>query len=212
LDQIEGYYVIPENVGKIRYQYTIKINKLLSSENIGWRLKKGKLERTGSEFLDKEIIEKTRKVLKHPDFIGPNNQFNKALDFFNKRPKPDLENCVKEAVGALEGVARVLLNDRNISLGKAADKLVGLREIRKPFDKIIDVLFGFASAEPGIRHAAFKISKIDIVETELVLYNAAACMIFLCKKFEINPIKNKPKFLKNNEKSVSPFPGDFPDD
>jgi len=62
-------------------------------------------------------------VLKHSDFEGPNYQFLKAIDFFNKRPKPDLENCVKEAVGALEGVARILLKDRNITLGKATDKL-----------------------------------------------------------------------------------------
>ncbi|MBU4494434.1 MAG: hypothetical protein ABIN18_15100 [Pseudomonadota bacterium] len=182
-EEDECWKFFPERVGNIRYSFTVEINKLLDAENIGWRLKKGMLEREGSEYLDKETIEKTKKVLGHPDYIGPNYQFLKAIDFFNKRPKPDLENCIKEAVGALEGVVRILMNDNNITLGKAVDKLIATGKMRKPFDKVFHVLYGFASSEPGPRHGAFELSKIDIGETEFVLYNSAACMLFLCKKF-----------------------------
>ncbi len=199
-DEEKGSWrVFPEYVREIRYNYTIKINDLLSSENIGWRLKKGELEREGSEYLDRETIERVKKVLKHSDFEGPNNQFLKAIDFFNKRPKPDLENCVKEAVGALEGVARILLKDRNITLGKATDKLVKRNKIRKPFDKIFHVLYGFVSNEPGSRHGAFKLSEIDLGETELVLYNSAACMLFLCEKFGYKPIEETKEDLTEDE-------------
>lgn len=151
-EEEERECIYSEKVGRIRYSYTVDINKLFSSENIGWRLKKGKIERTSSEYLDKEVIEKIRKILQLPNFSGPNNQFNKAIEFFSKRPKPDRENCIKEAVGALEGVARILLNDKNITLGKAMNKLVRMDKIRKPFDKIFHVLYGFVSNEPGSRH------------------------------------------------------------
>jgi len=199
-DVNEGRWrVFPEYVSEIRYSYTVEINNLLSSENIGWRLKRGKLEREGSEYLDKEAIEKVKKVLKHSDFVGPNYQFLKAIDFFSKRPKPDLENCVKEAVGALEGVARILLKDKNITLGKAINKLVRTGKIRKPFDRVFHVLYGFVSNEPGSRHGAFKLSKIDIGETEFVLYNSATCMLFLCEKFGYKPIEEKKEELTEDE-------------
>ena len=199
-DQAENEWrVFPQHVGSIRYSYTIEINKLFSSENIGWRLKKGKLEREGSEYLDKETVERVKKVLKHSDFKGPNNQFLKAIDFFNKRPKPDRENCIKEAVGALEGVARILLKDKNITLGKAINKLVRIDKIRKPFDKIFHVLYGFVSNEPGSRHGAFELSEIDVGETEFVLYSSAACMLFLCEKFGYSPIEKEEEELPEDE-------------
>lgn len=178
----------PERVGEIRDTYTIDINKLFEDENIGWRLNKGQLERIGPDFLETEVIQKTRDILKNQLFAGPNNQFNKAIWFLSKRPDPDLENCVKEAVGALEGVARLLINDKTVSLGKAVDKLNAMGKIRKPFDKIFDVLYGFASNEPGVRHAAIKPSDMTIQEASFVLYSSAVCILFLCETFGYKPI------------------------
>ncbi len=174
-------------VGTARYNYTIMVNELLSSENIGWKLKKGELERIGSEIIDREVIEITRQLLKGRRFAGPNKQFDKALGFFNKRPAPDLENCVKDAVGALEGLVRILLDDKYITLGDGTKNLVGKSVIRKPLDRTFHALYGFVSSEPGSRHGAFDLSSLDIPEAELVLYNSAVCMLFLAKKFGISP-------------------------
>lgn len=185
-----------KDIPSIRYQYTVDINRLMDSENIGWHLSRGKFERRGSEYLDKETIHKVRNLLINPVFSGPSVQFNKAVDFLSKRPAPDKENCVKEAVGALEGVARILLDDKNITLGKAVDRLVKENKVRKPFDKIFHALYGFASSEPGVRHAAIDVSPIDIGEAWFVLYSAAACMIFLCDKFGYKPIVDKDEPLE----------------
>ena len=188
-EEEETWMILTKRVGEVRYQYTKDINALLSSGNIGWRLKKGQLERLGSEVLDREVIEKVRKLLVNPKFVGPNSQFNKAIDFFSKRPKPDLENCIKEAVCALEGLARVLLKNKNITLGDATNQMVDENIIRKPLDKTFHVLYGFVSSEPGPRHGAYDLSKIDVPETEFVLYNAATCMIFLADRFGVIPVQ-----------------------
>jgi len=177
----------PNKIGDARYRYTKDMNHLFSSENMGWRLRKGQLERVGCDLLDRELIEKARKLLLNPDYAGPNSQFNKALEFFSRRPKPDLENCVKDAVGALEGLARILLKDNNITLGKAVNVLVEKNIIRKPFDKTFHALYGFVSSEPGPRHGAHVLSSIDIPEAEFVLYNSAVCILFLANKFGIKP-------------------------
>ena len=178
-----------DQVNQIRYDYTVKINQLFEDENIGWRLKKGKFERIGQEFLETEVIQKTKDILKNELFAGPNKQFNKAIGFLSKRPDPDLENCVKEAVGALEGVARLLINDETVSLGKAVDKLIAMGKIRKPFDKIFDALYGFASTVPGARHAAVKPSNMSVPEASFVLYSSAVCIVFLCETFGYKPIE-----------------------
>ncbi len=182
-----------------RYHYTVDINRLMDSEYIGWYLSRGKFERRGSEYLDKETIQKVRNILINPVFAGPSVQFNKAVDFLSKRPAPDKENSVKEAVGALEGVARILLDDKNITLGKAVDRLVKENKVRKPFDKIFHALYGFASSEPGVRHAAIDVSPIDIGEAWFVLYSAAACMILLCDKYGYKPIINKDEPLETDD-------------
>jgi hypothetical protein len=207
---------VPAKVGDARYQYTIAINKVLSSENIGWKLKKGRLERIGSEILEGETIEKARKLLMNTDFEGPNVQFNKALGFFNKRPRPDLENCVKESVCALEGLVRIILKDKNITLGDATSLMVGRKIIRKPFDKIFHALYGFVSSEPGLRHGAHALSTIDIAETEFVLYNSAVCMVFIANRFgvmprEILPTSSRLKALKE-ELPKPDKPPEFPED
>jgi hypothetical protein len=206
-DEYGNWCHFPEKFGDIRYQYTKDINDLLSSENIGWRLKKGHIERLGSEVLDREVIEKARKLLLNPSFIGPNDQFNKALEFFSKRPEPDKVNCVKEAVCALEGLCRVLLKDENITLGVATNLMVGKKIIRKPLDKAFHALYGFVSTEPGPRHGAHVLPSIDIAETEFVLYNAATCMLFLADRFGVKPHQEgtvKPQ--SSGSEIVSDFP------
>jgi hypothetical protein len=179
----------PERVGEIRYTYTIDINKLFEGENIGWRLKKGQLERIGPEFLETEVIQKTKDILKNQLFTGPNNQFNKAIRFLSNLPEPDLENCVKEAVGALEGIVRLLLNDQTVSLGEAVDKLVAMGKVIKPLDKIFHGLYGFASDQPGVRHGAPKPSNMTVQEASFVLYCSAVCILFLCETFGYKPIE-----------------------
>jgi hypothetical protein len=215
-DESEGEWTtFPIKVGDARYKYTKDINHLLSSENIGWKLRKGQLERLGSEVLDREIIEKARKLLLNPDFEGPNMQFNKALSFFSKRPSPDLENCIKEAVCALEGLSRILLNDKNITLGNATNFMVEKKIIRKPLDKTFHALYGFVSSEPGPRHGAHILPSIDIAESEFVLYNSAVCMLFLANKFGYKPIEEKPELPEIDETPDFPAeeePPDFPDD
>ena len=150
----------------IEYLYFIVFytewDDLLSSENIGWELKKGKLERRFHEYINEEVISKTKKILEHPDFAGPNIQFNKAIEYYNKRPSPDLENCVKEAVSAVEGLARILLNNPKLTLGDAINKIIKLGKIRKPLDKIFHGLYGFASETPRTRHGATKIPNMKI--------------------------------------------------
>jgi len=216
----EVYYCEPDDFGPdwreistkfsdARYTFTVKINDIFKSNNIGWKLKNGIFERAGNEVLDSKVITKAKLLLNNQAFAGPNSEFNKALEFFSKRPKPDLENCVKEAVGALEGLVRILLKDKNITLGKATNEMVIKGIIRKPFHTTFHVLFGFVSNEPGSRHGACDLSKIDLPETEFVLYNSAVCMVFLANRFGVMPKEDKT--IKTSVSSPKDIREEFPE-
>jgi hypothetical protein len=126
----EGWFEDPKKYADARYKYTIKINGILSAENIGWTLKSGILERSGNEVLTEAVMNQARALLSNPLYKGPEDQFNRALKFYNQPLKPDKANCIKEAVGALEGLVRILTKDPAISLGKAIEKLAATGVIK----------------------------------------------------------------------------------
>jgi hypothetical protein len=80
------------------------------------------MEKVGARVQEAAIAE-ARGILRDSDLSGPDDQYQKAIGFFNRRPEPDCENCAKEAVSAVEGVARVLLNDHSITLSRAVKRL-----------------------------------------------------------------------------------------
>jgi len=210
-EQENEWMIFPAKFSDARYQYTIKVNSILSTENIGWKLKSGFLERSGNETLDSEVLIKARKLLSNPAYQGPNEQFNSALKFFNQRPAPDKVNCIKEAVGALEGLARVLLKDPTVTLGKATDIFVKKGIIKKPFDRTFHALFGYASEMPGARHGAHDLPDIDMYETEFVLYSSASCMVLLAGCHPFNIIPEKPAEIRAKELE-KPVISDFPEE
>ena len=216
-DSDRSFVSMPAKVGDARYQYTIAINKILSAENIGWRLIHGILEKSGNEILAGPVLGKVRLLLANPLYKGPNDQFNNALKFFNQRPNADKVNCIKEAVGALEGLARILLKDFAITLGKATEAFAKMGVLKKPLDRTFHALFGYASELPGARHGAHDLPEIDMNETEFVLYASASCMLLLASRYQPPAaIPETPTTIRAEvpkKPIIFDFPGeDFPKD
>lgn len=199
-DDFIGWNESPDESRKIRYKFTVDINSLLSNCNIGWKLKNGELQRRGSNLLDEEIIQKTKSLLSNKLFEAPNNQFADALSLLNKRPEPDTKNSIKEAVGALEGLARLLTGKKEKTLGDLIKILVNQGKLKKPLDKILDALWGYSSDKPGIRHGATCVFKPSIEEAFFIVYSCAACMIYLCEIYGY-----KPSSETNENKEDIPF-------
>jgi hypothetical protein len=208
----EEWFEVPPKFADARYKYTIKVNSILSTENIGWTLKNGILERSGNEVITGAVLAKARSLLTNPLYKGPEDQFSHALKFYNQRPKADKVNCIKEAVGALEGLARVLLQDSSITLGKAIEKLVSKGVIKKPFDRTFHALFGYASELPGARHGAAKVPEIDMNETEFVLYTSASCMLLLASRYQPPAAILEKPTISRAKLPKKPIVFDFPEE
>src|SRR6266852_6555907 len=99
--------------------YRDVVNALFEDENIGWRLGKDGLL---THAVSPEFTEATAAavaVTDRPELTHLRDQLTSALDKLKQR-KIDPENAVKDAVGALEGVARWRLGKTAGDLGDMA--------------------------------------------------------------------------------------------
>jgi hypothetical protein len=165
-------------------EYTKLINLLFRDEQLGFEMKEdGKVEKVGSGFIDAKIKE-ARYLLKEQEFKGADKHFEKAMKSLNERPKPDTENCVKDAVAAIESVGRVIVNNDKALLDDIIKNATKNGVIPKPLDQTFIKLYAYRGNEPGVAHGAVDISKVTESEAELILAMSAAMIIYLVNKRE----------------------------
>ncbi len=161
--------------------FTEQVNTLFREEQLGFEIREGKVEKISSGFVDTKIKE-ARYLLKQPGFKGADQHFEKAIKALNIRPNPDVENCIKDAVSAIESVGRIIINDENALLSDIIKGAVKKGIIPQPLDQTFQKLYAYRGNEPGIAHGAVDISKVTEDEAELILAISAAMIIYLVKK------------------------------
>ncbi len=162
-------------------KFSKEVNELFREEQLGFKLSNGKVQKIGSGFIDANINE-TRFLLKEPEFKSADELFEKAIKALNERPKPDVENCIKDAVSAIESIARILTNNEKALLSDFIKESVQNNVIPKPLDQTFQKIYAYRGNEPGVAHGAIKPSKVTEDEAELVLAMSAAMIIYLVKK------------------------------
>jgi len=140
------------------------------------------MERVGARAQEKAIAE-ARGILRDPDLSGPDQQFQKAIGFFNRRPEADCENCVKEAVSAVEGVAQVLLGDDSLMLSEALKRLRKQKDVHPALLVLLDKLYGYRSDAEGVAHALTGDKEVRIEEAEFVLGVSASAIVYFARLF-----------------------------
>ena len=166
-----------------RAKYSNKINSILTEDCLGFRIdeKNGVIERVSPGFINTQIKE-ARYLLSESRFKGADEHFEKAIKALNIRPKPDVENCIKDAVAAIESVGRILINDEKALLSDAVTSMVTEGTIPKPLDQTIQKLYAYRGNEQGVSHGLVGDSKVTIHEAEFVLAMSAAMIIYLVNK------------------------------
>lgn len=164
-----------------RKELTEQLNALFREEQLGFEMVEGKVEKIGSGFIDAKVKE-ARYLLKEPEFKGSDTQFEKAIKALNIRPNPDVENCVKDTVGAIESVGRILAHDDKALLDDIIKEMAKKGIIPKPLDQSIQKLYAYRGDQPGVAHGLVGASKVTADEAEFVLAMSAAIIIYLVKK------------------------------
>ena len=158
---------------------------MLAEENIGYHFVDGQLQRRGRPQTQKSV-QRLGAVLANSRLARVRAHFNKARKFFDERPEPDAENCVKEAVCALEASAEIFTGKpASRDFDRVIRQLQGnkLGEIPPPIAEGMIKLRAYRGGAQGVAHAALQGSTVSEIEAELVLSLVAAYITYLYDLF-----------------------------
>ncbi|HET8919563.1 MAG TPA: hypothetical protein VFN27_07775, partial [Xanthobacteraceae bacterium] len=102
-------------------------------------------------------------------FSGARHHLQSAISLFSKKPDPDYRNSIKEAISAVESVARVITGNPKATLGEALRKIDERMTIHPALREALSRLYGYTSDEGGIRHAMLEQSNIDEAEAKFMI-------------------------------------------
>jgi hypothetical protein len=113
-----------------------------------------------------------------PRYNGPCQHWRSA-QFLLSSEEPNYAKAAHEAVSAVEGLCRIILDQPSITLGDAL-KILKQRGLLHPaFAKSIEGLWGFASTEPGVRHGAATLSAVKPHDAQYVVEACDAALVLL---------------------------------
>ena len=99
-------------------EFVKRCNTVLEQQSSAWRFVKGTICPISNEIELEEI-----KLAMESPFDTVRKQFQTALECLAKRPEPDKRNCIKEAISAVESLARKILDAKNETLGTLIPQL-----------------------------------------------------------------------------------------
>jgi hypothetical protein len=117
-------------------------------------------------------------------FDAPLRQFRKAKDFLYKSNPPDYQNCIKDSVGAVEAIAKILLNEPTKDLGKLTTKLSDEYLGHPAMTKIVDGIYAVRGDEPGVAHGAHDTSLLAYSDAEFIINVSSALITYLVRQSE----------------------------
>jgi hypothetical protein len=156
-------------------EFATRINTYFGETGVGWELLNGTLQVRGGAGLDYalqtalEALERTGRQTAH-------EQLQEAMKDLSRVPEAEVTGAVQHSIAALECVARDLVGDPQITLGKLVKRYPDL--MPTTLATVVDKVFGFASNEA--RHLE-EGKKIDFCEAELVVSLSAAVITYLLR-------------------------------
>jgi hypothetical protein len=160
-------------------QFRSRITFFLEREKSGYRI----LDQRLVPIVDaNEVASISRAISAGDRFAGAREHMQAAVRLFSKKPDPDYRNSIKEAVSAIESVARVITGNAKATLGDALKKIGERMPIHPALRDAMAKLYGYASDEGGIRHALLEESNIDEAEAKFMIVACSAFVNFCVQR------------------------------
>jgi hypothetical protein len=151
-------------------------------------------EKSGYRIIDRRLVPITDPVelsavegaTNVPDkYSGTRAHLRAAVHLFSQKPKADYRNSIKEAISAVESVARVVSGNPKATLGDALRSISDKMPIHPALKEAMNKLYGYTSDEGGIRHALLEESNIDEAEAKFMLVACSAFVNFCVQRAAI---------------------------
>jgi hypothetical protein len=150
-----------------------RVNYFLEREKSGYRVVNNQIAPITSP-VEIESVSAASTLTK--DFGVASEHIRTAVSLFSKKPDPDYRNSIKEAISAVESAVIIITGNSKATLGDALKKIDAKISLHPAFKEAMSKLYGYTSAEGGIRHA--------LIEDGLVVDEAdAKFMIVTCSAF-----------------------------
>jgi AbiJ N-terminal domain 4 len=156
------------------------INIILEREVAGYRIVGGHVVDITSE----QEVEMLELALRDTRFSGPAAHLQRALELFGSRDAPDYRNSIKESVSAVESMAKIVAEDPKATLPDALKALERKGQLHAALKDGFIKLYGYTSAEDGIRHAMLDEPDLDANDARFFLLSCTSFVNYLKARLE----------------------------
>lgn len=153
----------------------IAFNHVLERELSGYRFIDGLLAPITSEAEVAAVSE----AIGDRRFGGVDLHLSRALQLLADRKNPDYRNSIKEAISAVESMARHITGNPRATLGDALSSLSKDAKLHAALSGGFNKLYGYTSDEGGIRHAMLDEPHLTQADARYFLISCSAFVNYL---------------------------------
>jgi hypothetical protein len=150
-----------------------RVSLFLEREKSGYRIINGQITPITDPV---EVAAVSEAASAGDHFAGVRTHMQTAIQLYSKKLNPDYRNAIKEAISAVEAVARTITSNPKATLGDALKHMNDKMSLHPAMRDAMNKLYGYTSDEGGIRHAMLEESKIDDAEAKFMI---VACSAFI---------------------------------
>lgn len=158
------------------------LKNVFDEVGLAWRAVGSGFERVMDEAIAGSI-QAAKNVLRAPRFEGPNEQFTLAINFFSERPEPNLKDCINNAAGAVEAVAKIIAGKPDMPLSTLLRREPLKSAIHQTLLDALDKIYAYRGAVTAHGQTGSQSEYYRTEEAELVLGMCATWMVYLSNKF-----------------------------
>jgi hypothetical protein len=162
-------------------EFEQRVNEVLKRELAGYQFIHKQIVPISSE-VEVSAIEEALEQSKQASLQGAYTHLKTALEFLSKKPNPDCRNSIKEAISAVESVAKYITGSKSQGLKGLLDELSSKVPIHGALREAFIKLYGYSSDEQGIRHALLSEPNVGLEEAKFMLVSCSAFVGYLISK------------------------------
>lgn len=185
--QLYVYYYTNTCDGPTRYHLESpsdtfsRFNRILEREMSGYRFINGVL----TPITDKAEVQEIAEAIQTADTLGlggARQHLESALRCLGQKPTPDYRNSIKEAISAVESVAKKIAGKDSGKLAEALDILAQQTGMHGALKSAFSKLYGYTSDEDGIRHAILNEPDVGFAEAKFMVVSCSAFVNYVITK------------------------------
>lgn len=169
-ETLENY---PSQYCEKKDKFIEQINQALERENSAYRIINDEIIPITSE----QEIQSIETALENTNqYSGVQQHLNQALKLMSDRQNPNYSKSMHDSISAVEGLARLLLEDDSITLGKAIPRIRTKYELHPTLMESLNKLYSYTSDKAGVRHGSAQESNLSYIDAKFML---VACTNFI---------------------------------